>query len=196
MIFMNQNGWNGTQEHHPFHLHGHTMWILGSGLNSNVSKKLNLRNPIVRDSFTLQKDGWVHVRFVANNPGVWLMHCHTISHEIMGESFAIAYKSILPTPPDGTVLCGSFLLSKEMYKDLAATFIIVSALALMTIVVLFVYIRKFKDDKRDRYKDHVYNPYAEENLPPLSTVNTNTNTSDHVIEMDQGTNENSSLLKK
>lgn len=73
---------------HPIHLHGHKYWVLGSKEydNWNYSSiddalkhgvQLNLVNPPSRDTFLLPTSGWLALRFVADNPGAWLMHCHS-----------------------------------------------------------------------------------------------------------------------
>ena len=32
--------------------------------------------PIIRDTVEVQANSHIVLRFVANNPGVWIMHCH------------------------------------------------------------------------------------------------------------------------
>ena len=59
---------NGTEQH-PFHLHGHHFWVLGSGIgpyNSSVQSTLNLVNPIYRDTQIVYKNGWAVLRFVVS----------------------------------------------------------------------------------------------------------------------------------
>ncbi|CAG8671084.1 5439_t:CDS:2 [Cetraspora pellucida] len=67
---------------HPFHLHGHVFWVLGSGGNGTKldCSKLNTIDPIQRDTTTVPANGWTVLRFVANNPGVWGFHCHIEWH--------------------------------------------------------------------------------------------------------------------
>lgn len=70
---------------HPMHLHGHQFQVVersfpdtgswpGSYL-ANVSS-----TPVRRDTVMLNKNGWAVLRFRANNPGVWLFHCHIEWH--------------------------------------------------------------------------------------------------------------------
>ena len=76
---------------HPMHLHGHHFWVLGHGLGvfneSNASQvgSLNTANPVFRDTAMLPKGGWVVLRFLANNPGAWPLHCHILWHHYMGQ---------------------------------------------------------------------------------------------------------------
>ncbi|KAK7840647.1 l-ascorbate oxidase [Quercus suber] len=79
---------NATSETHPWHLHGHDFWILGYGDGKfNITKdpkSYNLANPIMRNTVPLYPYGWTALRFRADNPGVWLFHCHIESHFYMG----------------------------------------------------------------------------------------------------------------
>ncbi|KAI1479932.1 putative multicopper oxidase [Daldinia eschscholtzii] len=92
---------NMDENSHPFHLHGMQMWVLGAGhgyfpgyaalglqpegkglldpANSSV-----VDNPLKRDTVTAEGFGWVLLRFVADNPGVWLFHCHVVWHSEAG----------------------------------------------------------------------------------------------------------------
>lgn len=84
---------------HPIHLHGHYFRVLGSMANSTfpthmtvaevasqmseslIGMALKLTNLApMRDSAHLPEGGWLVLRFVADNPGVWLLHCHITSH--------------------------------------------------------------------------------------------------------------------
>ncbi|CAO2149913.1 unnamed protein product [Urochloa humidicola] len=44
----------------------------------------NLVNPPVVNTVLVPRLGWVAVRFVADNPGIWYMHCHYEFHLTMG----------------------------------------------------------------------------------------------------------------
>lgn len=65
---------------HPFHLHGHAFQVLYTGLGvydpSNDLNTLQLSNPLRRDTTVVPGRGHAVLRFVADNPGVWLFHCH------------------------------------------------------------------------------------------------------------------------
>ncbi|KAG0155692.1 hypothetical protein PDIDSM_2865 [Penicillium digitatum] len=69
---------------HPWHLHGHQFQVLQrtpvdggyyTGLSSNVSA-----TPIRRDTIMVQNHGHTVIRFRADNPGVWMLHCHIEWH--------------------------------------------------------------------------------------------------------------------
>jgi FtsP/CotA-like multicopper oxidase with cupredoxin domain len=90
-------------------MHGHTFYIVREGpdeYDSILAKPIfddNIaRNKVqFRDVLTLFPNrsdnktdggtpcGWVAIRFVANNPGVWLAHCHRTADSIMGMMFIL-----------------------------------------------------------------------------------------------------------
>ena len=110
LVIQNTVATNGVCESHPFHLHGHKFWIhsQGAGEYTSGSKQTpDIDNPVYRDSLTLyasaydhlapnrSKDnylkpcGWVKIRFIADNPGLWLLHCHIGAHMFMGMTILI-----------------------------------------------------------------------------------------------------------
>ncbi|KAG4989876.1 hypothetical protein AAZX31_11G241500 [Glycine max] len=84
--------WQGTSaltaENHGMHLHGFSFFVVGVGTGNfnNVTdpKSYNLIDPPEVNTIGLPKDGWLAMRFVANNPGVWFMHCHLERHASWG----------------------------------------------------------------------------------------------------------------
>jgi len=84
---------------HPWHLHGHKFEVLAIGTpefdkDCNVmyclgfwykaSKDRGLlvdpNTAVVKDTVFVPPGGWAVIRFRANNPGWWLMHCHMHAH--------------------------------------------------------------------------------------------------------------------
>jgi Multicopper oxidase len=93
LVLQNARALNGAAEFHPWHAHGYSFWVVGQGQGiydpaTDVSK-YNLKNPVLRDTASLQPLGWVALRFVADNPGTWLFHCHILSHQVMGMGFVM-----------------------------------------------------------------------------------------------------------
>lgn len=39
----------------------------------------NLKDPFFRNTGWVQEGGWTAVRFLADNPGAWLLHCKPLS---------------------------------------------------------------------------------------------------------------------
>jgi laccase len=71
-------------ESHPFHLHGYNFFVVGRGLgNFDPAKdpaKYNLVDPPERNTVGVPAGGWTAIRFRADNPGVWFLHCHLEVH--------------------------------------------------------------------------------------------------------------------
>ncbi|XWS42818.1 hypothetical protein CRYUN_Cryun16bG0046800 [Craigia yunnanensis] len=79
-------------ESHPLHLHGFNFFVVGQGFgNFDPNKdpaKYNLVDPIERNTVGVPSGGWVAIRFLADNPGVWFMHCHLEVHTSWGLKMA------------------------------------------------------------------------------------------------------------
>ena len=88
---------NADTGSHPFHLHGHNFQLLArdppygerffdyADLSSPVPYNPSnhsrfLTYPARRDTFVLPPMGSFVIRFVADNPGVWIFHCHIDWH--------------------------------------------------------------------------------------------------------------------
>ncbi|EKM52837.1 uncharacterized protein PHACADRAFT_149761 [Phanerochaete carnosa HHB-10118-sp] len=69
---------------HPFHFHGHTPFILGSNTGIFDGTGLNTVNPMYRDTYFVPGTGWLLLRFVTDNPGIWTFHCHIAWHMAIG----------------------------------------------------------------------------------------------------------------
>ncbi|OEL31946.1 Laccase-15 [Dichanthelium oligosanthes] len=63
-------------DYNPMHLHGHNMFVVAQGLgNYDAARDVaqyNLVNPPVRNTVLVPSLGWAAVRFVANNPGMYI----------------------------------------------------------------------------------------------------------------------------
>ncbi|KAI8015840.1 Laccase-17 [Camellia lanceoleosa] len=79
-------------ESHPLHLHGFNFYVVGQGFgnfDSNKDPKMfNLVDPMERNTVGVPAGGWVAIRFLADNPGVWFMHCHLEVHTSWGLKMA------------------------------------------------------------------------------------------------------------
>ncbi|OEU21548.1 Cu-oxidase_2-domain-containing protein [Fragilariopsis cylindrus CCMP1102] len=121
IVFQNARALNGVAEFHPWHMHGHSFWVIGRGEGiydpeSDIDS-YNLRNPLLRDTVTLWPLGWVAVRFVANNAGVWSIHCHLTSHLVMGMAFnLITDPNEIGDPSDSVKFCNSASLDPPQSK--------------------------------------------------------------------------------
>ena len=65
-------------------MHGHKFQIIYSqkGEYTPEMNKLirNVNNPCVRDTITVPGNGFTVIRFRADNPGIWMFHCHIEFH--------------------------------------------------------------------------------------------------------------------
>ncbi|KAJ2799047.1 ferroxidase fet3, partial [Coemansia helicoidea] len=77
---------------HPFHLHGHTFQIIERGSvphDPSAPAPAPVDSPIHRDTVMIPSEEYVVLRFRADNPGVWLFHCHIEWHIESGLNMAL-----------------------------------------------------------------------------------------------------------
>jgi FtsP/CotA-like multicopper oxidase with cupredoxin domain len=79
---------NDTGEFHPMHLHGHVMTVL------SVNGRRPTGSPPHLDTVLLGPHDVVDVAFRADNPGIWMLHCHVLLHATMGMSMTINYVGV------------------------------------------------------------------------------------------------------
>ncbi|KAA8522551.1 hypothetical protein F0562_013088 [Nyssa sinensis] len=95
IVFQGTNVMN-SGENHPIHLHGFRFYVIGGGRGNfnNVTDPLtyNLKDPPEANTVSVPKDGWLTIRFKADNPGVWFMHCHFDKHMSWGMEAAFIVK--------------------------------------------------------------------------------------------------------
>jgi FtsP/CotA-like multicopper oxidase with cupredoxin domain len=65
---------NRTNMEHPFHIHGHSFYILGT------PNELNLKNPPLKDTLNIWPNVEQVIQWQATNPGNWIFHCHVEWH--------------------------------------------------------------------------------------------------------------------
>jgi FtsP/CotA-like multicopper oxidase with cupredoxin domain len=69
---------NTSGQVHPMHLHGHHVVVLSrDGVPATGS-------PWVVDSLNVEDDETYEIAFVADNPGIWMDHCHNLPHAAQG----------------------------------------------------------------------------------------------------------------
>ncbi|WP_066944518.1 multicopper oxidase family protein [Microtetraspora fusca] len=64
---------------HPMHLHGHTFALGTSGVR--------------KDTAIVLPGATVHVDFDADNPGIWMIHCHNVYHAEAGMMSLFGYRA-------------------------------------------------------------------------------------------------------
>ncbi|EME41042.1 hypothetical protein DOTSEDRAFT_178384 [Dothistroma septosporum NZE10] len=89
------------EDSHPFHLHGHVFWVLSSFSSTfnwgsyNPYEDLEppageykISTAVKKDTFYVPRRGYAVLRFRADNPGLWLFHCHVLWHQASGMAMA------------------------------------------------------------------------------------------------------------
>lgn len=76
---------NTTAEYHPMHLHGHVLSVIA------IDGERVIGSPIHLDSVLVGPNQTVDVAFAADNPGVWMFHCHVLLHAGMGMTTSVNY---------------------------------------------------------------------------------------------------------
>ncbi|HKA11369.1 MAG TPA: multicopper oxidase family protein [Candidatus Dormibacteraeota bacterium] len=79
---------NRTPEFHPMHLHGHTLSVLRKDGRPIEGSPVHLDTILVGPHET-----W-DVAFAADNPGIWMLHCHVLLHASFGMSMTVNYAGI------------------------------------------------------------------------------------------------------
>jgi multicopper oxidase len=72
---------NSSMMWHPMHLHGHTFQVLADDGRPGPRKDTVIVLPMQR----------LRVTFAADNPGVWMMHCHNTYHQEAGMMTTLDY---------------------------------------------------------------------------------------------------------
>jgi FtsP/CotA-like multicopper oxidase with cupredoxin domain len=81
---------NQTSLYHPMHLHGHVLTVL------DENGKLLAGSPVHQDTVLVPPHTSYDVAFVANNPGIWMLHCHNLLHANWGMDMMVMYNVSTP----------------------------------------------------------------------------------------------------
>ncbi|MGU3643946.1 multicopper oxidase family protein [Microbacterium sp. C23T] len=79
---------NSSGEGHPMHLHGHHLLVLS---RDDVPSS---GSPWWVDSLDVAHGESYEVAFIADNPGVWMDHCHNLPHAAEGLMTHVAYNGV------------------------------------------------------------------------------------------------------
>lgn len=77
-----------TSAVHPMHLHGHHLLVLAR--NGEPTRG----SPWWTDSLNLQKGDTFDLAFRADNPGLWMFHCHNLVHAAEGLGTHVVYGGV------------------------------------------------------------------------------------------------------
>lgn len=76
---------NQSDLFHPMHLHGHSFFILARN-----GKPLT-GSPVRLDTVLVPPHTTYTIGFLANNPGLWMLHCHNLLHANWGMDMMLMY---------------------------------------------------------------------------------------------------------
>ncbi|GAA1858891.1 multicopper oxidase family protein [Asanoa iriomotensis] len=79
---------NRGTENHPMHLHGHHMLVLSRNGQPVTG------SPMVMDTLNVAPGEAWEVGFRADNPGLWMDHCHDFVHTQLGMVLHLAYEGV------------------------------------------------------------------------------------------------------
>lgn len=87
-------------------------------MDKNKLIKRNFDRPPIKDTVTVPVGGYTIIRFVTDNPGTWMFHCHLDFHSEIGMAILIKVGGVkdLPKEPIGWPQCGDFIY-KDIYEN-------------------------------------------------------------------------------
>jgi FtsP/CotA-like multicopper oxidase with cupredoxin domain len=71
------------EDGHPVHLHRHSFEIVSMGGKPTAG--------VIKDTVNLPRNSTIEVNFVADNPGLWLLHCHMQQYMDYGFKTIVKY---------------------------------------------------------------------------------------------------------
>lgn len=86
---------NRSLTEHPMHLHGHHMTVLKKN-----GKKVS--TPWMTDTLNVYAGETYEVAFIADNPGMWMDHCHNLDHAATGMILHLMYDNVTSSYEVGT----------------------------------------------------------------------------------------------
>jgi len=75
--------WNDTAWQHAMHLHGQHFWVRSAEFGA--PERL-----LLRDTYLMAPGEKAELLFIADNPGLWLFHCHMLEHHAAGMGGVLA----------------------------------------------------------------------------------------------------------
>ena len=79
---------NGSDDAHPMHLHGHHAVVVSRDGEPATG------SPWWVDSLEVRPGETFRVAFVADNPGIWMDHCHNLPHAAEGLVAHLMYEGV------------------------------------------------------------------------------------------------------
>ncbi len=79
---------NRSGDTHPWHLHGHRVLVLSRNGHPVTG------SPLWMDTFDVRPGEVWQVAFRADNPGMWMNHCHNLGHAAQGMALHLGYAGV------------------------------------------------------------------------------------------------------
>jgi len=79
---------NQSDLYHPMHLHGHIFVVLARDGHPLTG------SPVYLDTVLIPPHTTYDIAFLANNPGIWMLHCHNLLHANWGMDMMVMYNNI------------------------------------------------------------------------------------------------------
>lgn len=79
---------NTTSRVHPMHLHGHHLLVLSRDGRPSTG------GPWWTDTLDVRAGERYELAFRADNPGIWMVHCHNLRHAAAGLTLHLAYAGV------------------------------------------------------------------------------------------------------
>jgi len=80
-----------VNEDHPMHLHGHIFQVLSKNGQPLTG------SPLWKDTLNVRPGETYVVALKADNPGIWMFHCHELHHATMGMMIDLVYEDYVST---------------------------------------------------------------------------------------------------
>lgn len=119
-------------ENHPFHTHGYLFTVTEMGQDKKQRMTIPLyqrlqrehqlpiihsrSDAVLKDTINIPSNGYAVVRFRADNPGFWFLHCHFEWHMAMGMSLILQVGEVsdFVKAPHGFPTCGDYVPRVEL----------------------------------------------------------------------------------
>jgi FtsP/CotA-like multicopper oxidase with cupredoxin domain len=99
----------GTSTIHPMHLHGHQFKITAT--DGNV---VPISAQLTRNTVTLHPGETYDIEFLADNPGIWLFHCHELHHAGGGMIAPVIYDGFTLSEVEDSSVMSNMMIEGEM----------------------------------------------------------------------------------
>ncbi|XP_076079980.1 uncharacterized protein LOC143050746 [Mytilus galloprovincialis] len=142
----------------------HAKWRNASWNNYNNIPGINLINSVRKDTIVVPYGGYVIIRIVASNPGMWFLHCHIDKHMVEGMALMLneAWEHQNRYIPKGLPTCHSYLqtmagvVSELSGEENSSKDVVISVLAVLlgltSVLVIILICHVIRRKRLSQYK--------------------------------------------